>query len=72
MRLLVDGVLSASLYRRLRGLETRHRLETAVQRTALPFALTAAIASASGWGMAVHAPGADSIGDVIAYARQGG
>lgn len=32
--LVVDGVLSASLYRKLRGLETRHWLETAIRRTA--------------------------------------
>ena len=70
--LLVDGVLTASLYRRLRGLEQRHWLETALRRTALPFALTAAIVSASGWGMARYAPGAHSMGDVIAHARQGG
>lgn len=67
--LLVDGVLSASLYRRLRGLETRHWLETAFRRTALPFALTAAIVSASGWGMALYAPKAHSIGDVISYSK---
>lgn len=70
--LLVDGVLSASLYRRLRGLETRHWLETALRRTALPFALTAAIVTASGWGMALYAPEAHSIGDVIAHSKQGG
>jgi hypothetical protein len=70
--LLVDGVLSASLYRRLRGLESRHWLETALRRTALPFALTAVIVSASGWGMARYAPGAHSMGDVIAHSRQGG
>ncbi len=70
--LLVDGVLSASLYRRLRGLETHHWLETALRRTALPFALTAAIVSASGWGMALYAPEAHSIGDVISHSKQGG
>lgn len=69
--LLVDGVLSASLYRRLRGLETQHWLKTAIRRTALPFALTAAIFSASGWGMALYAPEAHSIGDVVSYAKQG-
>lgn len=69
--LLVDGVLSASLYRRLRGLETRHWLETALRRTALPFALTAAIVSTSGWGMALYAPEAHSIGDVISHSKQG-
>lgn len=70
--LVVDGVLSASLYRRLRGLETRHWLETALRRTALPFALTAVIVSASGWGMALYAPEAHSIGDVISHSKQGG
>jgi hypothetical protein len=68
--LLVDGVLSASLYRRLRGLETRHWLETALRHTALPFALTAAIVSASGWAMALYAPEAHTIGDVISHFKQ--
>lgn len=67
--LLVDGVLSASLYRRLRGLETRHWLETAVRRTALPFILAAALTSAAGWAMTLHAPHAHSIGEVF-HARQ--
>ncbi len=69
--LLVDGVLSASLYRRLRGLETRHWLETALRRTAWPFALTAAIVAASGWVMTLYAPEARSIGDVVFHAKQG-
>lgn len=68
--LLVDGVLSASLYRRLRGLETRHWLRTALRRTALPFAMTAVLVSATGWGMALYAPEAHSIGEVISHARQ--
>lgn len=67
--LLVDGLLSASLYRRLRGLDTRHWLDTAVRRTAVPFALTAAMLVAAGWGMAQYAPQAHSIGEVIAYAQ---
>lgn len=69
--LLLDGVLSASLYRRLRGLETPHWLETALRRTALPFVLAAAIVSALGRGMAIYAPEAHSIGDVISHAKQG-
>lgn len=68
--LLVDGVLAASLYRRLRGLEPGHWLETAVRRTFLPFVLTTAFVVAAGWGMARYAPGADSIGDVLAHAKQ--
>ena len=69
--LLVDGVLSASLYRRLRGLETQHWLETALRRTALPFALTAIFVTASGGAMAIYAPEAHSIGDVISHTTQG-
>jgi hypothetical protein len=69
--LLVDGVLSASLYRRLRGLETQHWLETALGRTALPFVLTAIFVTASGWAMAIYAPEAHSIGDVISHTSQG-
>ena len=68
--LLVDGVLAASLYRRLRGLETSHWLGTAVRRTFLPFLLTAILVSAVGWGLAKYAPGADSIGDVLLYAKK--
>jgi hypothetical protein len=65
--LLVDGMLSASLYHRLRGLETRHWIETAIRRTAWPFMLTALLVSAIGWGMSLYAPGAHTIGDVIYY-----
>jgi hypothetical protein len=67
--LIVDGVLSASLYRKLRGLQTRHWLDTAVRRTAWPFALTAIVVSAAGWAMALYAPDAHSLGEVIAYAK---
>jgi hypothetical protein len=68
--LIVDGVLSASLYRKLRGLETRHWLETAIRRTVWPFALTAAFVSAIGWAMAIYAPEAHSIGEVVVHAKQ--
>lgn len=67
--LLVDGVLAASLYKRLRRIERRHWLETAVRRTLLPFALTAAFAASAGFAMAVYAPGAISIGGVFLAVR---
>ena len=67
--LVVDGVLSASLYHRLRGLETRHWLETAIRRTVWPFLLTALIVSALAWGASRYVPGAHSIGDVIYHSR---
>jgi len=69
--LLVDGVLSASLYRKLRGLETRHWFETALRRTLWPFVLTAVMVSATGWGMALYAPEAHSIADVVVHSKQG-
>lgn len=67
--LVVDGALSASLYRRLRGLETRHWIATAIRRTAWPFAVTALIVAGLGWGMEQYAPGAHSIGEAVAYAN---
>lgn len=63
--LLVDGALSATLFRRLRGIQSRHWIDTALRRTAMPFALTAAIVSACGWGMTLYAPDAHSVGDVM-------
>ncbi len=67
--LLVDGVLSASLYRRLKGLETRHWLESAMRRTALPFALTALALAAIGYALQSYAPQARSIGGVLEHHR---
>ena len=68
--LVVDGVLSASLYRKLRGLSTRHWLETAVRRTIWPFAMTAMAVSCAGLAMSHYAPDAHSLGEVISHARQ--
>jgi hypothetical protein len=63
--LLLDGVLAATLYRRLRHLESRHWLETALRRTAVPFALTAALLSVSGAALQWYAPQAHSLGGVL-------
>jgi len=64
--LLLDGVLAATLYRRLRRLDSRHWLQSAVRRTIVPFAITAALVMAAGWGLSVYAPAARSLGDVLA------
>jgi hypothetical protein len=64
--LLVDSLLTAGLYRRLRRVQPRHWLETAVRRTWLPFLLTLLLVAAAGWGMAKYAPGAHSLGEVVA------
>jgi hypothetical protein len=69
--LLVDGVLAAALYRRLRagGPASRHWLETAVRRTLWPMTVVAVSAAVAGWIMALYAPGARSIGDVLIHAN---
>jgi hypothetical protein len=70
--LLLDSALSYSLYRRLRHLERSHWLGTAVRRTALPFALTAVFLAVMGAALAACAPGAHSLGQVIAQLRHPG
>jgi hypothetical protein len=63
--LLVDGAMSASLYRRLRHLPQRHWTETAVRRTIVPFALSALLLAAVGFGMAWAVPGAHTFGEFL-------
>jgi len=67
--LLFDGVLSYSLYRRLRRTEgdADHWLVTACRRTALPFLLTAVFLVLIGLALEAWAPGARSIGEVLAH-----
>jgi hypothetical protein len=67
--LLVDGALSASLYRRMRGLQTRHWLESALRRTAVPFAVTAAGLALIGYALHVYAPEAHTLGEVLRHFR---
>lgn len=64
--LLLDSALITTLYRRLRRMERRHWLETAVRKTALPIFITALLLSGSGWAMQHYAPRAHSLGEVIA------
>lgn len=65
--LLVDGALSASLYRRMRGLQTRHWLESAVHRTVVPFAVTAVGLALIGYTLQVYAPEAHTLGAVLRH-----
>jgi len=67
--LLFDGALSLTLYRHLRHQAPSHWLGTAVRKTVLPFAITAVFLAAVGAGMAWHAPGARTMGEVIAQHR---
>ena len=65
---LFDGVLSYGLYRRLRQLESRHWLETAVRKTALPFVLTAVFLCIVGAALTAFAPGAHSLAEALQQA----
>jgi hypothetical protein len=64
--ILIDALLAAGLYRRLRGLERRHWMVAAVKRTMIPFVLTTVLVAGAGWGMQANAPEARSIGEVLA------
>lgn len=63
--ILVDALLAAGLYRRLRGLERRHWMVAALKRTIIPFVLTTVLVAGAGGGMQACAPEARSIGDVL-------
>jgi hypothetical protein len=65
--LMLDGMLAAGLYRRLKGIESSHWIETALRRTFWPFFLTALVCFSAGWAMGVYAPEAHSIGAVLQY-----
>ena len=61
---LLDGTLSYGLYRRLRGVERRHWVESAVRRTWLPALAVVASFTLAGVAMQWYAPEAASIGQV--------
>lgn len=63
--ILVDGLLAAGLYRRLRVLDPQHWMVAALKRTIVPFFLTTILLAGAGWGMQAYAPEARSVGDVV-------
>jgi hypothetical protein len=65
--ILVDALLAAGLYRRLRTLNPRHWMLAALRRTLLPFVLTTLTVAGAGWGMQAYAPEARSLGEVLAH-----
>jgi hypothetical protein len=64
---MLDAMLAAGLYRRLRGIKGNHWMETALRKTFWPFFLTAITFFAAGWGMGIYAPEAHTIGAVLQY-----
>lgn len=61
--ILVDGLLVAGLYKRVKHAERRHWLRAAVRRTILPVVLTAASFTAAGYAMQRAVPEARSVGE---------
>ncbi len=62
--ILVDGILITGLYNRVKKIEQRHWLKTAVKKTLLPAVLVALLFSVAGYAMRQIAPQAHSIGEV--------
>ena len=60
--ILVDALLVAGLYKRLKKIEPRHWLRSCLRRTLVPVLLTTALFIAAGYLMQRIAPGARSIG----------
>jgi hypothetical protein len=60
--ILVDALLVAGLYKRLKGIEPRHWLRSVVRRTLLPVLIATALFIAAGYLMGRIAPEAHSIG----------
>lgn len=68
--ILVDGVLVAGLYRKLKGVEQRHWLRAAVRQTILPALIAAMLFSVAGYALQRAAPKAHSIGEVWRYVME--
>ena len=69
--ILVDGVLIAGLYKRVKGIEQRYWLKTAVKRTILPAALVIILFTIAGFALQSAVPEARSIGEVWSYITAG-
>lgn len=65
--LLVDGMLSASLYRRLKGIDNHHWLESAIKRTVWPFIFVTLTFVIVGWTMGHFMPETHSLGEIITH-----
>lgn len=63
--LLLDGAFSIGLYHRLSKIQTRHWLETALKRTALPFFTLGLIFVLTGFAIQLYSPQSKSLGELI-------
>lgn len=62
--ILVDGALLTGLYNRVKDVERRHWLGSAVRRTIVPVLIAAVCFTAAGYAMQLAVPEARSIGEV--------
>jgi hypothetical protein len=63
--ILTDALLATALYRRLRRLQSRHWLKTAVRHTALPYVMTLFAVTAVGYALTAAYPDAVTLGDLL-------
>ncbi len=69
---LLDGTLSYALFRHLSTQERSFWLTSAVRHTIVPFAATAVFLVVLGATLSAYAPGATSVGQVLAHAAASG
>lgn len=65
--IVVDGLLVTGLYKRMKGIERRHWLETAVRKTLLPVVIVTVLFGVAGYLMQRAAPEAHSVGGVWSH-----
>jgi hypothetical protein len=63
--LMLDATLATGLYQRIRTIEGKHWLQSAIKRTWVPFAAVTLCFAVGGAAMQAYAPEADSIQEVI-------
>jgi hypothetical protein len=67
--LMLDGLLAAGLYRRLKQAALSHWLDTALRRTAWPFVATCVLVAGTGFVLQALVPQADTLGTAIEALR---
>jgi len=69
--ILLDGVLMAGLYKRVKSIEHKHWLRCALRRTAVPAIVTVVSFTIAGYALHAVAPEAQSIGEVWQHITRG-
>jgi hypothetical protein len=67
---LVDGVLSYALFRRIKDLDSPHWIQSVFRKTFWPLLITAVLVAVVGYTLSSYAPGARSIGEAVKQISQ--